>query len=232
VPCLRARVAAATARSRSKRSSPMGRRNGITPALLPGPAPPAVDGAMSTDTTTSSSRSPRRSRKRRSAPVTAVSTTSLTVVSRACASARIAVRSVRTVTRRRRGPVGRLREVRGAGLMPARSSSRPAARTLRRPVGNRRSAASRARLASARSCHRVGGGCGKPRALAATAGESTSCASTASPPKPSAKTWWNTATSATRSSAQPVTNVADHSGRDIGTRRARSGADGGRPRGS
>ena len=59
---------------------------------------------------------------------------------------------------------------------------------------------------------RVGAGMGNG-AGAVAAVPSTSRTSAASPPIPSASTWWMTSTSALPSPARPVTTVTDHNGR-------------------
>jgi len=87
-----------------------------------------------------------------------------------------------------------------------------------RRVGERRARPAQASAASARA---RGAGAGKPAAAGLPGGtpgpSSTSLASTASPPMPSASTWFMTTTRPVPPSARPVTNVADHSGRDRGS---------------
>ena len=138
----------------------------------------------------------------------------------------MAARSTVTTSSRRRGPTGRLSEVadrrRGGRALP---SSAILARIQRRPrawrgvPGPARPARRRRpRQASAASSRPRGAGAGNPsaRACAVPATRSTSVPSTASPAMPSASTWSMMTSSAVPPSASPVTNVADHSGRERG----------------
>ena len=127
-----------------------------------------------------------------------------------------------TTSSRRRGPVGRFSDVRGSrrgGRAPP-SSARPCPIVRKLPAGwaSRRD---RPAQASAASAPAPGGGAGNGTAAGPAGGgpglSSTSCARTASPPIPSASTWFITITRPVPPPARPVTNVADHNGRDRGS---------------
>ena len=96
-------------------------------------------------------------------------------------------------------------------------SSLTASRTCRSPRSRWTTARARAASASVSRTRRVGG-CRGNRSSWAGGAPSMSRARTASPPMPSASTWWKTMTSAPRSSARPVTMTAAHGGRFSGRR--------------
>jgi hypothetical protein len=116
--------------------------------------------------------------------------TSLTVLPWPWAARCTAARSVRTTRSARRGPVGRLREDRGARGAWVERRSPTASRTLRSPRGRCAIASARPARGSVNRRHEEGGRRGN--AWPGLSGApSTSCARTARPPMPSASTWWN-----------------------------------------
>ena len=138
----------------------------------------------------------------------------------------MAARSTATTSSRRRGPTGRLSDVAGrrrggralpSSAIPSRIRRRP--RVWRGPPAPACPARRRrARQASAASSRPRGAGAGNRSAwgCAVSAAWSTSVPSTASPAMPSASTWSMMTSSPVPPSASPVTNVADHSGRERG----------------
>ena len=113
------------AASRDEASVLSGMRTGTTPTALPASAVPASRRALTgTDTTKVCRGSRRRRRSCPTAPLTATSTSSLSVTPSRDAPARTAARSASTTSTRRRAPVGRTRLVRPASLSRATPSSR------------------------------------------------------------------------------------------------------------
>jgi hypothetical protein len=177
-----------------------------TPDLPPGRRP-----ETGTVITIGSTDSPLLSKSSCKAPPTATRTASFVVAPYRWAADASRARSSLTIAILRRGPVRRTSEqgAAGAGRKPppadmARRISRhdPAAcRTLLKRVNQ----ASRARLEAA------GRGRGKEMAAGGDPG-STSATSTFSPPRPSARTWCKTTTTAAEPSASPVIRTTDQSG--------------------
>ena len=218
---LAARVMATIAASLVRSSVRRGISTGRTPVRFPrwSESVPALP-ETGTETTSCVGSSPRLLNKPSKAPVTAASTTSLTVPPAAFAAATRSARGTSTVLSRRRPDVGRVSEVRPATRGCARAAlssltpSRPRRSSAPRFVTRR----ARWRAASTASDRYGGRRCGNSRSSGSSPG-SANARSTARPPRPSAITWCTTRTSAlTRPPGEPATRYARHGGCSRGIR--------------
>ena len=197
--CPFARAVLATMwRRRSWRLHPVGMATGTAPTWLPS-SPARVRPDTGTEMTSCAGCSPLRSSNPSRLPATAASTRSLTVAPCRCPASTTSANRASTVRTCRRADVGRRIEVRATRvgrLLPSPISRMPATSRRRLAPALLRTAR-RCATASRRTWRRVGTGRGARGCGTGT--PSTSPASAASPPIPSARTWCSTIT--TRTSA-------------------------------